>query len=109
MTVEPTPAELAKQRVLAEFIGMLLDVTGENGRWAARVTPASRLEGDLRLESVELAALGELLRETYGDLVDLAAFVAGLDIDQIIGLTVGDLVAYVAARRTITRPAGTGR
>lgn len=109
MTVEPATAELAQQRVLAELTGMLLDVTGEDERWAARVTPASRLEGDLGIESVELAALGALLRDSYGAWVDLAAFVADLDIDQIIGLTVGDLVAYVAGRRPITSPAGVDR
>lgn len=102
MTVEPARAELARQRVLAALAGMLMDVTGEDERWAARVTADSRLEGDLRLESVELAALGDLLRDAYGDRVDLAAFVAELDIDEIIGLTVGDLAGYVAQRCPIT-------
>ncbi|WP_188316860.1 hypothetical protein [Solihabitans fulvus] len=48
------------------------------------------------MESVELVALGESLRDRYGDRVDLPAFVAGLDLDGLIGLTVGDLVSYVA-------------
>jgi acyl carrier protein len=93
----PTYAGPDRERVLGDLIGMLMDVTGEDQRWAARVTAASRLEGDLRLESVELAALGELLSQAYGDRVDLAAYVAELDIYQIIGLTVGDLAAYVCA------------
>ena len=98
MTAVPADrAGLDRERVLGELIGMLAVVTGEDQRWAARVTAASRLEGDLRLESVELAALGERLRQAYGDSVDLAAFVAELDIYQIVGLTVGDLVAYVCA------------
>lgn len=102
MTVEPTGVELIQQRVLAELTGLLLAVTGEDERWAAGITSASRLEGDLRIESVELTALGALLQDSYGDAVDLASFVAGLDIDQIIGLTVGDLVGYVAARQLTT-------
>jgi hypothetical protein len=31
--------------------------------------------------------------------VDLAGFLASLDIDELIGLTVGDLAAFVARRR----------
>jgi acyl carrier protein len=95
MTAEPTHAGLDHQRVLQELTGMVLDVTGEGGQWAAGVSAASRLEGDLHLDSLEFAALGELLRQAYGDQADLAAFVAELDIDEIIGLTIGDLAAQV--------------
>jgi acyl carrier protein len=97
MTAEPAAAGLTG-RLLGELTGMLIEVTGEDDRWAARVTPDSLLEADLQLESVELAALGELLRDRYGDDVDLPAFVAALDVDQIIALTVGDVAAYVARR-----------
>src|SRR5260370_10184352 len=107
MTVPPSGAELAEQRVLAEITRMLLTVTGEDEQWAATVTPASRLEGDLRLEIDELAAVGGLLRDTYGARADLAGFLADLDIDEVIGLTVGDLVAYVVPRCPVTRGSGT--
>ena len=76
---------------------MLAQVTGESAQWLAQVGPSSRLEGDLGLNSLDVAALGALLRTAYGDLVDLSAYLAELDIDEIIVLTVGDLVAYVAA------------
>lgn len=84
--------------LLAELTGMLVEVTGEDDRWARRVAPDSRLEDDLRLDSVEFAALGESLRDRYGDRVDLAAFLAGLELEEIIALTVDDLGAFVAAR-----------
>ena len=101
MTPKPAAVGPADARLLAELVEMLLDVTGEDKGWAAGITAATRLEGDLQLESVELIALGEQLRSRYGDGVDLGAFVAGLDIDQIIGLTVGDVLAYVAPRRRV--------
>ncbi|BCB74353.1 hypothetical protein GCM10022251_72560 [Phytohabitans flavus] len=79
--------------ILRELTGLLRDATGEDERWAEAVTPQSRLEDDLRLESVELAALGEALRARYG--VDLPAYLAGLDLDELIDLTVGDLARLV--------------
>jgi acyl carrier protein len=93
MALERSGLGLACQDVLADLTSMLLVVSGEDEQWAARITAASTLDGDLRIDSLERTALGGLLRDAYGDRVDLAAFVAGLDIDQIIGLTVGSPAA----------------
>jgi acyl carrier protein len=73
------------------IVEMLTAATGEDDDWAAGLTPASRLEEDLWLESMEMLALGASLRERYG--VDLPAYLAGLEIDELIALTVGDLAA----------------
>ena len=111
MTAEPVPMtgelagdEPAEQRLLGEVIALLRQVIGDDPRWADRVTPSARLDQDLRLDSLELTALAGLLREAYGDRVDLVAFIAGLDFDQLVALTVADLAAYVR-----TCLAGAGR
>jgi len=97
MTAETTAARTTHPELFAEIAGILRDVAGEGARWAARIAPESALEGDLGLESLELVDLGARLRDRFGDRVDLLAFLAGLDIDELIDLTVADLVAYVAA------------
>jgi acyl carrier protein len=97
MTAEPADDGPAREQLLAEMIALLLKVTGEDPRWADEITLATRLEADLYLDSLEMAALCDLARDSYQS--DLAAFVSGLDLDQIIGLTVGDLVAQVEAGR----------
>lgn len=99
MTVASTQASPVDPELYAEIIGILLEVTGESAEWAAAITPNARLEVDLGMESIELTALGELLQRRYGSGIDLPAFVAGLDIDQIIALSVAELAAYVAAHR----------
>lgn len=78
--------------VFVDIVAMLRDVTGEDEGWSGRITETTRLEDDLRLESIELVALDERLRARYGDRVDLAGYLAGLDLDEIIALQVGDLV-----------------
>ena len=109
MTAEPAHGDPAQEQLLAEMIALLRKVTGEDPRWAAEITSSTRLETDLYLDSLEMAALCDLARETYGDRVDLAAFVSGLDVDQIIELTVGELAAQVAAARLpAARLGGTG-
>jgi acyl carrier protein len=69
--------------------------TGDESLLSTGINAATRLEGDLRLDSLDLAALSALLRDRHGAAVDLAGYVAGLDIDQIIGLTVADVAGYV--------------
>lgn len=103
MTAEPD-----QERLLAGLTAMIVAVTGEDEQWAATVTPASRLEGDLRLESVEVTALAERIREAYGERADLMAFLAELDIDQLIALTVADVISYLAARLPVPAPARDG-
>ena len=92
-------AHTQTSELFAEIAGILRDVTGEDTEWAARIAPDSTLEGDLGLASMELADLDERLRAAFGERIDLAAYVAELYIDQLIGLTVADLVTYVEGLR----------
>ncbi len=73
----------------------LAAATGDESLLSTGINAATRLEGDLRLDSLDLAVLSALLRDRHGAAVDLAGYVAGLDIDEIIGLTVADVAAYV--------------
>ena len=81
----------------AELVELLRQVTGEDEAWAAAVTPATRIDTDLFIDSLELVALSEAMRQRYGERVDLAAYVAGLDLPELIELNVGDLAELVAA------------
>jgi acyl carrier protein len=97
MTVDPADAAPEDRTLFIEISGILRDVTGESAEWVGDITPNARLEADLGLESVELVELSELLKVHYGERVNLAVHYARLRIDEIVGLTVGDLVDYVAA------------
>jgi hypothetical protein len=78
-----------------DVVEALAAATGDESLLSTGISAATRLEGDLRLDSLDLAALGALLRERHGAAVDLTGYVAGLEIDQLIGLTVADVAAYV--------------
>jgi acyl carrier protein len=78
-----------------DLVEVLAAATGDESLLSTGIDATTRLEGDLCLDSVDLAALSAALRDRYGTVVDLTRYFAGLDIDQIIGLTVGDVAAYV--------------
>jgi hypothetical protein len=82
----------------AEVVALLREVTGGDADWAAGLTADSRLDGDLRLESIELLALGELMRTRHGG-TDLAGHLAGLSLDELIELSIGDVAAFLRRSR----------
>ena len=78
-----------------DLVEALAAATGDESLLSTGIDGTTRLEGDLCLDSVDLAALSAARRARYGSAVDLTRYVAGLEIDQIIGLTVADVAAYV--------------
>jgi acyl carrier protein len=82
-----------------QVVAVIASVVGEGAGWAAAVLGSARLEADLRLDSIEVAALGQALAGRFGERVDLPGFLAELSFDRLVELTVADLVGYVAACR----------
>ncbi|MEV6315395.1 phosphopantetheine-binding protein [Streptomyces sp. NPDC051776] len=95
-TSEQTAAPVADERtVLAEIAGMLRAILDEYGLDDLEITMESRFTEDLELESIDLVTLAGNLEERYGRQVNFAVFVADLELDEIIDLTVGRLVDHV--------------
>ncbi|MEV6401060.1 phosphopantetheine-binding protein [Streptomyces sp. NPDC051907] len=103
---DPTAA-----RILAEITAMLVQTVGDEFLLADEVTLDTTFNEDLALESIEFVALAELLHQRYGTAVDLIAFLAEKDMEEILAMTVGDLVRHIAqatpaARAPFTASAG---
>ena len=76
---------------ISEMLLALLDRYGVD----VEITRDTTFHEDLGLESIDLVALGGMLAERYGDDVNLAAFLAELELDDVIGLRIGLLVDFV--------------
>lgn len=81
---------MAGRQFLTEITALLADVAGTDA-----VAPGTTLEGDLGLDSLDVATLAVRLRADYD--VDLVGYLATLDVDQLVDLTAGDLADHVAA------------
>lgn len=53
---------------------------------------------DLELESIEFVALADRLRTELGNRINFVEFLADKSVDEMVSLTVGDVVRYVAMR-----------
>lgn len=102
MPEEPTVDEAS---VLAELERILVEVIGDDLLLDGPLTMETSFDEDLQLESIEFVALSEKLLETYGEQVDFVSWLAEMELDEIIALTVGQLVGFVAANAGAS-PAG---
>jgi acyl carrier protein len=95
MSIETTAP--GQTGVLAEVSGILRVLLDEYGLDDAEITMGTKFHDDLELESIDLVGLSGQLREHYGDKINFAAFIAERGLEEIIQLTVGDLVDYIVA------------
>ena len=86
----PSPEE-----VLAAVRTLLVDVIGDDFLLDTEIELDTSFNEDLELESIEFVALSERLLERYGAQVDFVAWMAEMDLDEIIALTVGELVDFI--------------
>ncbi len=80
--------------IVATITEILVEVIGDEFLLDVEVTMATTFSHDLELESIEFVAMAERLQEWCR--VDFTAFLAGLEIDEILALSVGQLAGHVA-------------
>ncbi len=86
-----------KTEILAEITRLVREVIGEEWVLETPITTETTFSQDLELESIELVALSEKIQARYGDAIDFPGWLAGMELDEIIGLTVGHLVDFIAS------------
>jgi acyl carrier protein len=89
--------EERKAEILREVARLIREVIGEEWALEAPITAATTFSQDLQVESIELVALSEKLQQRFGASVDFPGWLAGMELDEIIGLTVGQVVDFIAS------------
>ncbi|MCW4354240.1 phosphopantetheine-binding protein [Hoyosella sp. YIM 151337] len=69
------------------------------------ITRGTEFHDDLEMESIDLVALSGQLRERWGEQVNFAQFIAGMELEQIMHVTVGQLVDFVVDSLNAPAPA----
>ena len=88
-------SDISSLDVLDDVRTIISEVIGEDYVAEIEIGPGTSFYADLEIESIEFVALAEKLQERYGERVDFAAWIATMDVDEIIGMTVGQLADYI--------------
>lgn len=90
---------MTNDEILASVQASLVEIAGDEILIAGPITPETSFNADLELESIEFVALAEKLQQRFGANVDFVGWISGKELDEIIGLTVGELVEFIASCR----------
>ena len=85
--------------ILATVEQLIVEIVGDEIALTTPITMTTSFNADLELESIEFVALAEKLQQHYGKDVDFVGWISKKELDQIIGLTVGELVEFIASCR----------
>ena len=88
---------VAQTEVLEDVARMVREVIGEDWVEDVPITMTTSFARDLELESIEFVALAEKLKAKYGKSVDFVGWLSGMELRQIIGLEVGQLVGFISS------------
>ncbi len=93
---------ITKETVVEIIRGAILDVVGPE--WAAEIAvdAQTNIGSGMELDSIELSKVIETVFRTYPD-VPFDTWFAGMGIERVMSLTVGDIAEFVAQSRA---PAG---
>jgi acyl carrier protein len=87
--------EVTASEVLAKVDTIVRELMGDELPADVPIAADTSFQNDLELESIEFVALAEKLREAYGPEIDFAGWLSGMDLKEILGLRVGDLVDFI--------------
>ena len=89
-----------RQEILQTVERSIVEIAGDEILLAGPLTMATSFNTDLELESIEFVALAEKLQLHYGASVDFVGWISKKQLDEIIALTVGELVEFIASCRS---------
>lgn len=78
--------EQSSQEILDVVAAFIRDVIDEDWASDVSITMDTSFANDLELESIEIVALSEKLHEHFGESLDLAGWLSGKELDEIIQL-----------------------
>ncbi|MBS1659923.1 MAG: acyl carrier protein [Bacteroidetes bacterium] len=78
--------------VLKQFIG---EVIGQEFADELDIRPESSFTKDLEMDSIEIVAFSEKVKKRFGAEINFTGWLSGMDIDQLIALTINDIIIFI--------------
>jgi acyl carrier protein len=89
-----TPARASNEIfvVLKQFIG---EVIGQDFADELDIIPESSFTKDLEMDSIEIVAFSEKVKKHFGQEINFTGWLSGMDIDQLIALSINDIIIFI--------------
>jgi acyl carrier protein len=84
------------EQVLTLVIAKIRATIAEDWIQHADIERDTRFNDDLELESIEFVKIADAIQAHYGTQLDIVGWLSGKSIQELIGLSVGELSDYIA-------------
>ena len=88
--------KMNSDRIFALMVEFITDVIGEEFVEEMDITMESSFNKDLEMDSIEIVAFSEKIKQHFGDRIDFTGWLSNMDIDQLIALNLGMIVNFIA-------------
>ncbi len=87
--------EKQKEEIFELLKKFITEVIGEDIAEEMDITPDSIFTKDLEMDSIEIVSFAEKVKAVYGETIDFNAWLAEMDMDQLINLSIKDIVNLI--------------
>ena len=84
-----------KEEILEITARFIREVIGEEYVEDIDIDVDTSFADDLEMESIEIVEFAERVRDHFGEQVDFAQWLSGMELDDIINLSVGEVVDFI--------------
>ena len=83
------------EEILAVLQGFITEVIGEEFVEDIDIKMETSFTKDLEMDSIELVSFSEKVKRHFGQQIDFPGWLSGMDIDEMIGLTISDIIKFI--------------
>lgn len=94
-----TQTKLNSEEIFAVLKTFITEVIGEEFAEDMDINPESSFTRDLEMDSIEIVSFSEKVKTHFGEKLDFTGWLSGMDLDQLIKLTLGDIINYIETCR----------
>jgi acyl carrier protein len=90
--------DLQKERdlIFEQLKQFIFEIIGNDIAEELNITGDSILTRDLEMDSIEIVAFSEKVKTKYGDDVDFIGWLTSLELDELINLSLNDIVNLIS-------------
>lgn len=86
---------MSNDDILQQVIAVIRDAIAEDWVQDFEIDADTSLNNDLEIESIEFVSIADRLQKKFGSRVDLIGWLSQQNIEELIAMTVGDIVDFV--------------
>jgi acyl carrier protein len=87
--------KLSKEEIFETLNQFITEVIGEEFVEEMDITPASSFTKDLEMDSIEIVAFSEKVKNHFGSNIDFTGWLSNMDLDEIIQLKIENIINYI--------------